>query len=118
MSGVTLNWTDNGPGGAGAGSVVSDGSGNYSITVSYDWTGSLTPILTGYSSTPANISFNNVLADITNQDFVLEPILYTISGNAGVWGAVLSYTEGSLKTVAADANGIIHSPYPITGREP
>ncbi len=32
-------------------------------------------------------------------------VFFNISGNAGIAGAVLSYTEGTLKTVTADVNG-------------
>ena len=101
IAGVTLSWTDGTPQ-----TTTSDGSGNYTFTVSYNWSGIITPDLAGFTFTPANISLSNVLANTTGQDFSANPIFYTISGNAGIAGAVLSYTDGTAKTATADGAGL------------
>ncbi len=85
--------------------VVSNPDGSYSFTVSYNWSGTVTPSLAGYTFTPANIGYANVLADQPNQDYAADPILYTISGNAGIAGAVMSWTDGTAKTLTADGSG-------------
>ncbi len=71
--------------------AVSDVNGDYSFTVSYNWSGTVTPSLAGYTFTPANNVYTNVLADQPNQNYAAEPILYTISGNAGIAGAVMNW---------------------------
>ncbi|MCX6582099.1 MAG: fibronectin type III domain-containing protein [Candidatus Aminicenantes bacterium] len=100
IAGATLSYTDGSPKTAAA-----DGSGNYSFTVSYNWSGTVTPSYTGYSFTPANRTYTNVLSNQTSQDYTAAAITYTISGNAGAAGATLSYTDGSAKTANADGSG-------------
>ncbi len=84
--------------------VTADGTGAYSITVPLNWSGTITPSKTGYRFSPASASFTNVTAAQIIQNFAATAI-FTISGNAGVGGAVLSYTDGTPKTVTADTSG-------------
>ena len=100
IAGATLNYTDGTPKTANA-----DGSGNYSFTVSYNWSGTVTPSFTGYTFTPANRTYTNVLSNQTSQDYTATAITYTISGNAGIAGATLNYTDGTPKTATADGSG-------------
>ena len=86
--------------------VVSNPDGSYSFTVSYNWSGTVTPSLAGYTFTPANIAYTNVLTDQPNQDYAAAPILYTISGNSGKAGAVLSWFDGTAKTITSDGSGV------------
>ncbi len=60
--------------------VVSDQSGNYSATVSYGWSGLITPSKNGYDFEPSNIQFDNILGDETNQGFLPTVQKRTISG--------------------------------------
>jgi hypothetical protein len=100
VGGVTLSYTDGTPK-----LVNSDASGVYSITVPYGWTGTVTPTKTGYTFLPVSLPYTNVLANMVAQNYTATPILFTISGNAGVGNAILSYTDGTPKTVIADATG-------------
>ncbi|MGB2862515.1 MAG: hypothetical protein WBC05_04245 [Sedimentisphaerales bacterium] len=50
--------------------VASNSSGNYSATVDHGWSGMITPSKNGYDFDPANIQFDNILGDQTNQDFM------------------------------------------------
>jgi len=50
-------------------------------------------------------SYTNVLANQSSQNYTATAIIPTISGNAGVAGATLSYTDGTSKTATADVNG-------------
>lgn len=97
-AGVTLTYND-----GGVKTVTSDGSGNYSVTVSNNWTGTLTPSKTGYAFSPANYSYNNLAADQTNQDFSVASI--QISGNTTTGGVTLSYNDGGAQTAASDGSG-------------
>jgi len=55
--------------------VTADGSGNYSITVPYGWSGTVTPFLSGYTFIPASSSYITVQGDQTAQDYKVEQIL-------------------------------------------
>ena len=84
--------------------VTADGTGAYSITLPVNWTGTITPSKTGYRFSPASASFTNVTAAQIIQNFMATPS-YTITGKAGVAGVVLSYTDGTPKTVTSDSSG-------------
>jgi hypothetical protein len=60
--------------------VVSDQSGNYSASVQYGWSGTVTPIKDGYDFNPPNIPYENVLGDQTNQNYAPTLQKRTISG--------------------------------------
>ena len=99
-SGVTLSWMD-----GYAKSTTSDTSGNYSISVSYNWSGTIVPSKTGYTFSPTSRSYLGVTSNKTFQNF-LAINGFTISGNAGVAGAVLSYSiSGDTKSVTSNSSG-------------
>ena len=84
--------------------ATADENGDYSLTVLYGWSGTVTPSLDGYTFNPPSWTYTDVMADRSAQDYsALSP--YTISGNAGVAGATLSYMDGTAKTTTADENG-------------
>jgi len=91
--------------GGGLWTETADGSGDFQAYVPDDWSGSVVPSGTGYTFTPASRSYSNVTADQSSQDFTATAITYTISGNAGIAGATLSYTDGGAKTATADGSG-------------
>jgi hypothetical protein len=53
------------------------------------------PSKDGYTFLPASTSYENVTTDTTGGNFTAIPNVYTISGNAGVAGATLSFAGGS-----------------------
>jgi hypothetical protein len=61
VGGVTLNYT--------GGSTVSDGNGNYSITVPVGWSGTVTPSLGGDPFCPASKSYTNLTSNQTSQNY-------------------------------------------------
>ncbi len=83
-AGVTLSYDDSGPK-----SVVADASGNYSITIPYDWSGTVTPSLADYVFAPANRVYTDVKANQTGQDYVASLIkhesTFTSSGSLDGW---------------------------------
>jgi hypothetical protein len=107
VAGATLSYT--------GGSTIADGSGNYTITVSYNWSGTVTPSKTGYTFTPDHKEYSNVLANQTAQNYTATAITYTISGNASVGGATLSYTSGTPVTAGSDGNYTLIVPYGWSG---
>ncbi len=57
-------------------SVTSDSNGYYSLTVPYNWTGTVKPTKTGVSSfTPAQRSYTNVLSNLTGQNYRANYVL-------------------------------------------
>jgi uncharacterized protein YcfL len=93
---ATLNYT--------SGSTTADGSGNYSFKVPSGWAGTVTPAKSGYIFSPENRIYSNIVADQSSQDYTAT-VVHTISGNAGVSGVTLSYTDGMPKTVTSESNG-------------
>jgi len=93
MSGLTGNPTTN-------------ASGIYTATVNYNWSGTAIPTLAGYSFSPVNRVYTNVIANQTAQDYTAVLITYTISGTilAGGWplaGVVMSGLTGNPTTNAS-----------------
>jgi serine protease AprX len=65
LGGVTLSYVD-----GTLKTATSNADANYSLIVSYDWGGTVTPTKTGYIFTPDHLDFANVLADTSGLNFV------------------------------------------------
>jgi Leucine-rich repeat (LRR) protein len=78
LPGVTITLS-NGP------TTLTDTNGNYNVTVSYGWSGQVTPSMAGYIFSPADRSYTNITLNISNQDFQASPIksLTLASPNGG-----------------------------------
>jgi len=100
VAGATLSYTD-----GTAKTATADSGGNYSLTVSSGWSGTVTPSKTGYTFSTASKDYTNVTANQTAQDYTATAITYVISGSAGIAGATLSYTDGTAKTATTDVSG-------------
>ena len=96
IAGATLTYT--------GGSTTADGGGFYFFAVPSGWSGTVTPSLAGYTFTPANRTYSNVNSNQASQDYTANATAptFTISGNAGVASATLTYTGGS---TLADGSG-------------
>ncbi|MGB8982233.1 MAG: clostripain-related cysteine peptidase, partial [Anaerolineales bacterium] len=68
VDGAALNYTDGTPK-----VVTADASGNYSLTVPYDWSGMVTPTKVGYTFSPLSSDYANVQVDQTDQDYTALP---------------------------------------------
>jgi CSLREA domain-containing protein len=64
LGGVILSYNDNGPT-----SVTSEADGTYSITIPYNWSGTITPSLAGYIFTPVSRSYTLVTGDQFGQNY-------------------------------------------------
>ncbi len=71
-----VTWTISGNTGVGgvvikglAGDPVSDENGYYSVEVPYAWSGTVTPTKEGYFFEPPSLTYSNVEADQTNQNY-------------------------------------------------
>ncbi len=69
------------------GSPATDASGAYAGTEAVDWSGTVTPTLAGYTFTPANRTYTNVVSDLSAQDYaaaaVVEDSITVVSPNGG-----------------------------------
>jgi hypothetical protein len=108
VAGVSLSYTGSSP-------VTDASDGSYTITIPSGWSGTVTPSKTGYTFAPANRTYANLLANMAGEGYTATAITYSISGNAGVAGATLSYTGGSPVTAAADGSYTINVPYNWSG---
>lgn len=72
VMGATLRYLDSTPK-----TVSADSDGDYSITVSAGWSGTVTPSLTGYVFLPANRTYSIVQEDQTDQNYTAT-IIYQI----------------------------------------
>jgi len=71
------------------GSPVTSGGGAYTATVNYGWTGTATPSLAGYTFSPTNLTYSNVTANQTAQNYTPTRLTYTISGTISTLSDVL-----------------------------
>jgi mannan endo-1,4-beta-mannosidase len=63
-NGATLSYTDD-----LVKTVIADSSGNYSITIPHGWDGTVTPSHTCFTFSPTSLSYSNVIANQTAQNF-------------------------------------------------
>jgi hypothetical protein len=60
-----LSYTDGTPQ-----STIADGNGDYWLTVSPNWSGTVTPSKTGYTFSPASRTYSNVQANKTGENYI------------------------------------------------
>ena len=84
--------------------VTANSSGAYSITVPFNWSGTVTPSKAGYFFSPRSASFTNLTVAQTIQNFTAL-VAYSISGNAGLPGIPLNYVDITPQTVTSDSSG-------------
>jgi len=62
------------------GDSLTSSDGQYTGLLPPGWTGTVTPTKSGYTFSPASMSYSNVLSHYTDQDYTATLITYTISG--------------------------------------
>ncbi|MEJ2633923.1 MAG: hypothetical protein P8184_01365 [Calditrichia bacterium] len=60
---------------------VTDEAGSYSALVPYNWSGTITPLLAGWTFDPTSITYQQVTGDQSGQDYMASSIHFTISGH-------------------------------------
>ena len=100
VAGATLSYTDGFPQTANA-----DLNGEYTLAVTQGWSGTVTPSSLGWSFSPDHLDYANVQSNLAGQEYTATRHAYVISGNAGLAGTTLSYTDGTAKTAQADGRG-------------
>ncbi|MCX6564552.1 MAG: hypothetical protein NTU60_13280 [Candidatus Aminicenantes bacterium] len=87
------------------GTVKTNTSGQYTATVYYDWSGTVTPTLAGYAFDPANKAYASVTSNQT-QNYAATLLTYTVSGTVKVGetaleNVVMAGLPGTVKTNAS-----------------
>ena len=78
LSGVTMNGLPN---------TVTDENGYYSAVVKYGWSGTVAPVMAGYTFEPQKTTYPKVTSDQSNQDYSATLKTFTISGTTHIGGA-------------------------------
>jgi type II secretory pathway component GspD/PulD (secretin) len=107
IDGVTLYGLPDNP--------VSGPGGSYSVTVDWNWSGTVTPTKEGYEFTPENKPYTSVNADMLNQNYTFKKQTFPISGNAGVAGVALLGAPGVPVMSGSDGSYTINVEYGWSG---
>ena len=83
------------------GDPITNTDGYYTATVSYGWTGKVTPTKAGYRFDPPSKSYPKVTSDYENENYNASIIKLTVSGNAGAAGVQMV----GLDSVVSDTTG-------------
>jgi REP element-mobilizing transposase RayT len=102
VAGAVMSYVNN-----GAQTVTADGSGNYSITVPYGWTGTVTPSLNSDLFCPASQTYNNLQANRSQQNYAHTacPQFNTISKWTNSLAAANGWTVADYVRTVGDVNG-------------
>jgi hypothetical protein len=81
-----------------------DGNGNYSFKVPLHWSGAVVPSGPEGAETfvPSSRTYSNLTTNQTGQNYKIH---YWVSGNAGLGGVTLRYTDGTPKAVTSRSDG-------------
>ena len=115
VSGATLRYTDGTPK-----TVTSQGNGSYSLSVSDNWTGTVTPSHPCYSFSPPSRSYSNVTANQTGQNYSAA---FNAAPVCAVTVGVFRPSNGALYLKNSNATGFadvqinygIGGDYPVVG---
>ena len=100
LAGVTINGLPGNP--------VTNDSGQYTSTVNFNWSGTATPSLAGYTFSPVSRGYTSVIADALSENYTATLNTYTISGTILVGSTPLpGVTVGGLPgNPVTNASGI------------
>jgi len=106
ISDATLTFTDNNS----STNTTTDSSGYYVKILDSDWSGTVSPSKKGYSFTPQDRPYSNLVADQIDQDYIGNIYYYTISGyirdsnNNGIPDVILTFSNNG-GTATTDSSG-------------
>lgn len=92
---------------SGLPNTVTDDNGYYSATVDFGWSGTVTPVLAGFTFEPQQINYPRVTTNQTNQDYVAKVKTFKISGRVTLDGKPMDgvLIEGLPGSPVTSANG-------------
>jgi type II secretory pathway component GspD/PulD (secretin) len=77
------------------GNPVTSGGGLYSVTVDYDWSGTVMPTKEGYTFTPTDKTYTAITSNQSNQNYSAAVVTFTITGSIGVEGVTMRGLPGN-----------------------
>ncbi len=84
----------------GGGSDTTDASGYYEITVPYDWSGTVTPEITGLGFEPVERTYETLTTDEINQDYTSHALY---GGGSGIEASpYLIYTAEQMQAIGSN----------------
>ncbi|MDO8304045.1 MAG: choice-of-anchor J domain-containing protein, partial [Sedimentisphaerales bacterium] len=86
------------------GSAITDANGYYEIGVDYNWAGAITPTKKEYTFEPNSISYDGVVGDVTNQDYVANN-MYDLDGDCSIGMGDLAIVSQNWLAAGADVAG-------------
>jgi hypothetical protein len=104
-AGAILNFTGGSP-------VTADATGDYSLSVPYNWSGTLTPSLAGYTFYPASLSYTNLLAGQVNQNYSASSTTTISIPLLAGWNMV-SINVHPLSTISTDVLASLEGNYDL-----
>ena len=102
LSGVVMNGLPGNP--------TTDDSGNYSATVEYGWSGTVTPTKAGYAFSSSSRTYTNVISDQADHNYTATAITPAISGTVetsdgtGIAVVTITFSNGG-GTTTTDSSG-------------
>jgi hypothetical protein len=85
----------------GGGSATTSATGFYSVVVPFGWSGTVTPTKANYTINPVSLSYSNVNADVSNENYIgippASPVIsgfVTDSGGAAISGVSVTASNG------------------------
>ena len=75
--------------------VFTDVSGYYSTSIDYGWSGTVKPVIAGFTFKPATMNYTKLTSERTNQDYSPKVITLTISGSVGMDGVTMDGLPGN-----------------------
>ena len=96
VGGATLSYTDGAPK-----NVISQGNGNYTLSVTGGWTGIITPSHPCFSFSPVSKGYTNVVSNITGQNYSAS--FNSGAGCADVTAKIGGVNEGRFGLQAGDS---------------
>jgi hypothetical protein len=104
ISGVAIVFSNSG------GTATTDASGNYSVTVPNNYSGTATPYKSGYTFTPTSRTYANVTANQTGQNFTGAAVTASRQQFWGIWSdGVYAWnkTTGKWTKMASTSNAMM-----------
>jgi hypothetical protein len=95
VSGVAISFSNNG------GAATTDTSGNYAITVPYNYSGIATPSKTGFTFTPVSRTYSNVVANQISQDYQASQPVLTVTPSTRNVGSAAGTTTFSVSNTGS-----------------
>ena len=95
--------------------VYTDADGSYSVLVDFDFSGTISPSLPGYSFKPGSMIYTKIREDKLNQDYKGSVRTYVIKGRTGMSGVKMTGLPGDPITTGPEGSYSVNVEYNWSG---